>query len=133
MTESHDSAYTGPSLAVRLPQNSLWIAASVLLQCAAMACIKMAGGSGGGEGPLSFVFNPWYASALGFLALQALCWISAIRQLPLSFAYPFMSLTFPINLLVAHTVFHETVVRHHIAGTVLIVLGVVIIARETPQ
>lgn len=110
--------------------NCLWIAGSVLLQSVAASFSKQAGLTSRGCEVMFIVWNPWYAAQIIALALQAVCWIMALRRFPLSFAYPFMSLIFPINIACSWLFFREEVRFLHAAGIVFIVCGVWIIARD---
>lgn len=123
------------------PNTALWgiflnvtgIVLSVIFQSAAIVCAKYAGSISLGRGVASIIINPWYAGQLVALGMQTICWILVLRRLPLSFVYPFMSLVFPLNLVLAWLFFQEKVQVNHIVGTVLIVCGVVIIAMKEPE
>ena len=65
------------------------------------------------------------------LALQAGCWIMALRKLPVSLAHPVMSLVLPLNLLAARILFREEVRALHVVGNVLIVCGIWMLGRQT--
>jgi drug/metabolite transporter (DMT)-like permease len=75
---------------------------------------------------LLLLLNPWVLSALCSAFLALLCWMAAMTRLPLSHAYPFMSLAFVAVLLLSNLFFHEPLTAPKIAGMVLIVLGIVI-------
>jgi drug/metabolite transporter (DMT)-like permease len=107
-----------------------WIALCVLLRSGASACAKQAGVVSAGKAPLAMVANPWYAAEIGFLVVQALCWVMALRRFPLSFAYPFMSLVIGVNLAWAWLFFGEPVRVGHGAAILVIILGVALVARE---
>jgi len=107
------------------------IVGSVLLQSCALACFKQAGLSGSHQGVLGLVVNLWYVLGLAMLASQAVLWMATLRRFELSFAYPFMSLVFPVNLILAALAFHEMIRPGHVVGTLLILAGVVVLARET--
>ena len=64
------------------------------------------------------------------LVLQAAFWLNALRHLPLSIAYPFMSLVLPLNLLLSSVFFGEAIRAEHIAGIVVIATGVFIISLD---
>ena len=113
--------------------NVTGIALSIIFQSAAIVCAKYAGLISLGEGVASIIINPWYAGQLVALGMQTICWVLVLRRLPLSFVYPFMSLVFPLNLVLAWFFFQEKVQANHIVGTVLIVCGVVIIAMKDPE
>ena len=72
------------------------------------------------------VLNPWVIS--GFLAafLASLAWMAALTKLPLSSAYPFMSLTFVLVIFFSGIFFSEAITALKIIGVALILLGVTI-------
>lgn len=106
---------------------------SVLMQSLATVFGKLAGVYSAEKALLYVVVNPWYMAVLVSLGLQAVTWVLVLRRLPLSFAYPFMSLIFPLNLFAAYFLFHESVSAFNLAGTAFILAGVVILARETGE
>ena len=107
-----------------------WIAASMLLQSAAMACARQAGLDTTESAFFGILANPWFAGQWACLVAQALCWIMALRQFPLSAAYPMMSLVFAGNLFFARYAFGETLRWNHLAGVALIIAGTAYIATE---
>jgi drug/metabolite transporter (DMT)-like permease len=113
--------------------NVTGIALCIIFQSAAVVCAKYAGSISLGRGVAAIIINPWYAGQLAALSMQTICWILILRRLPLSFVYPFMSLVFPLNLVLALLFFQEKVQFNHIVGTILIVCGVVIIAMKVPE
>lgn len=72
------------------------------------------------------LLNPWIVS--GFLAafLASLCWMAAMTKLPLSHAYPFMSLAFVLVMFLSALFFHEPLTWPKIIGMICIVGGIVI-------
>ena len=78
----------------------------------------------------SSILNPWYGGLLALLFLQALCWTAALRRIPLTVAYPFMSLVFALNLAAARWIFAERVAPAHVWGVVLGIAGVSLVGRE---
>lgn len=70
------------------------------------------------------MINPWVISSMAAALLASFAWIAALTQLPLSYAYPFMGLTFVLVLLLSATFFQESMTWMKIAGVVLIVAGV---------
>jgi multidrug transporter EmrE-like cation transporter len=108
----------------------LCIALSVLFQTSANVLSRLAGLYSSGKGAAALVINPWYAAMMAALILQAVTWTLVLRKAPLSLAYPFMSLMFPLNLLCAWLLLGESVHVAHIWGTALIVGGVVLVAAE---
>ena len=110
-------------------RNYSWIAASVFFQSVAAAFSKQAGLTTRGSGFISIIWNPWYVAQIIALVFQAGCWIMALRIFPLSFAYPFMSLIFFLNVLTAWLIFHEQIMPLHVLGIIFIFSGVWVIGR----
>ncbi len=88
----------------------------------------------GGAEKLSFLLmqflNPWVIS--GFLAafLASLAWMAAMTRFELNYAYPFMSLAFIIAMLFSAVLFGEVLNVQKVAGTLLVVLGLIVISRS---
>jgi len=78
---------------------------------------------------LRVLVNPWVISSYVAALLASLFWIAALTQLELSYAYPFISLTFVLVLLLSGLFFHEPITRFKILGLVLIVAGVIVGSR----
>jgi multidrug transporter EmrE-like cation transporter len=73
--------------------------------------------------------NPFIA--LGFVSalLASLCWMAAMTHFDLSYAYPFMSLSFVLVLVLSALLFHESISVYKILGLGLIVAGIIVGAR----
>jgi drug/metabolite transporter (DMT)-like permease len=69
------------------------------------------------------------SAALCLYAVSTLAWLLALRSLPLSQAYLFMSLGFVIVPILANVIFGEKLSTNHILGTVVVVLGLVLATR----
>jgi undecaprenyl phosphate-alpha-L-ara4N flippase subunit ArnE len=92
----------------------------VLLLAAGQTAAKHgAGVIAGGGSPLNLFILLGYAALL----LRGLVWIVVLRDVPLSLAYPFISLSYVLVLIIAAGVFDETVTVRHLLGTALIVGG----------
>lgn len=72
--------------------------------------------------------NPAVIGGLGLYAVGAVLWIGALSRADLSQAYPFVGLGFVLTSAVGYTLLGETLNPGRLAGTALVVLGVVIIA-----
>lgn len=70
--------------------------------------------------------NPWVISGLAAAFGAGLAWMLAVSRLKLSYAYPFMSLTFPAVVLCSLLFFKEPVRAGNAIGVGVIVLGVII-------
>lgn len=70
--------------------------------------------------------NPWIISAFAAAFLASIAWMAAMTKLPLSHAYPFMSLAFVLVLVLSGLFFQEAITAPKIIGLAFIVLGIVI-------
>jgi drug/metabolite transporter (DMT)-like permease len=79
----------------------------------------------------TFVFrmftDPFVFAALAMAAGAAAAWFLAMTRLPLSLAYPFMALTFPLVVLGSASLFQEAVSPLQIGGVALVVGGVALV------
>jgi len=60
--------------------------------------------------------------------LVMICWFGAVSRFDLGYAYPFMSLTFPLVVIFSIFLFHEPFYWAKIMGISLILLGLLIIS-----
>jgi drug/metabolite transporter (DMT)-like permease len=79
---------------------------------------------------LRFLFwlflDPWVVSALAAAVIAAALWMAAMTRLPLSHAYPMVSLAFVLVLIASGLFFQEPITPLKIAGTALIMLGIAV-------
>lgn len=73
--------------------------------------------------------NPWILSGLGAAFLASLAWMAAMTRLELNYAYPFTSMAFVIVMLFSVLFLGEPLNFARVAGTVMVVAGLVVIAR----
>ena len=73
--------------------------------------------------------NPKVIAGLAMAFLAAMAWMGAVSQSEISFAYPFMSLTVVLVLLLSGLLFGESVPMNRWLGVVIVCLGLVIAAR----
>ena len=78
---------------------------------------------------LWLVLNPWVISSLVCAFLAFLCWIAAMTKFDLSYAYPFLSLSFVFVLVLSGLFFHEQVTTAKALGVIFIMAGIIIGAR----
>jgi drug/metabolite transporter (DMT)-like permease len=72
------------------------------------------------------MLDPWVLTAFLAALLAALSWMVAMTKLDLSHAYPFVSLSFVLVLLLSGLVFNEPLTWYKILGVVLIACGVLV-------
>jgi multidrug transporter EmrE-like cation transporter len=75
------------------------------------------------------LLNPWVLSCLvaGLLALVS--WMAALTRFELTYAYPFVSITFALVLLLSAVFFGESITLAKSLGVLLIILGVALGSR----
>ena len=73
--------------------------------------------------------NPWYLATLLCLLAQAFVWPLVLKRVPLSFAYSFGALQYPVTLLISRAVFGERITSANVIGSGLIVAGILVWAR----
>lgn len=74
------------------------------------------------------LLRPWIVSGLAAAFLASLCWMLALKRLPLSTAYPFTAGSFVLVLIFAVLLFDEPLSLGKVAGALLIVAGILVIA-----
>ena len=75
---------------------------------------------------LQMLFNPWIISALFSAFAASLCWMAAMTKFELSYAYPFMSLSFVFVLVLSGFFFHESITLLKVLGVLFIITGIVV-------
>ena len=78
---------------------------------------------------VALLLSPWIISGLLAGLLAALCWMAAVSRVDLSYAYPFVSLTYPSVLLLAALLFGEPITWSKALGMMLILTGIAIHSR----
>jgi drug/metabolite transporter (DMT)-like permease len=79
---------------------------------------------------LIFIFLDTYiVFGLIMYGLSTVFWLIALSRMELSFVYPFISLTYILVLALSYLVLRESIGLNKIAGTALIILGLILISR----
>ena len=78
---------------------------------------------------LQLLARPGVISALIAAFCASLCWMLALKKLPLNVAYPFMSTSFILVAIATVPLFGETLNAPKIAGFVLIIFGLICISQ----
>lgn len=73
--------------------------------------------------------NPWIFSGFVSAFAASLAWMAAMTRFELNYAYPFMSLAFVIVMALGVMFLGEAISIRKIAGTLLVVAGLIVIAR----
>ncbi|MDP2067237.1 MAG: EamA family transporter [Burkholderiaceae bacterium] len=75
---------------------------------------------------LHLLLNPWVISAFVAALLASVAWMVAMTKLPLSHAYPFMSLAFVFVMGFSGLLFHEAITFPKIIGIIFVIVGLII-------
>jgi multidrug transporter EmrE-like cation transporter len=73
---------------------------------------------------------PAFWAAIAAYGISVLVWLIGLSRVPVSQAYPLLSLGYVVNALLAWCLFGETVNTLRILGIGVVILGVVLIARS---
>ena len=116
-----------------------YLLGGVLLNAVAQLGLKAAtdatGPLIGGDGPilrraLELLFVPWLWLALGCYGVSVVVWTMGRSRVPVSQAYPLVSIGYVVNLGLAWWLFEEVPNLQRVVGIAVIVLGVLLVARS---
>ncbi|HEY4077859.1 MAG TPA: EamA family transporter [Rhizomicrobium sp.] len=79
---------------------------------------------------LAFAQSPAVIAGLAMYGVGTLIWLNVLSRMDLSQAYPFVGLSFLLTALLGYFLFHEPFHPGRIAGTALVIAGVVLVARS---
>ena len=120
--------------------NSFWfILAGVLLNAAAQLFLK-AGTNRVGEFAFSLdnvvpigtklIANPPILAGLTCYVVSVVVWIMGLSRVPVSVAYPMLSVGYIVNAFAAWMLFGESITAQKLIGIGFIVIGVFLVARS---
>jgi multidrug transporter EmrE-like cation transporter len=69
---------------------------------------------------------------LCFYGVSVILWLGALSRVPVSIAYPMLSIGYVVNAVAAMFLFSEALTAGKVAGILLIVAGVIVLARAAP-
>ena len=75
------------------------------------------------------LLNFWVISSFAAAFVASLFWMAAMTQFELSFAYPFMSLSYVVVMVLSIMFLGEQLTWTKIAGTLIIITGLFVITR----
>jgi drug/metabolite transporter (DMT)-like permease len=79
---------------------------------------------------VSMLLTPWVWAAILATFLAGVAWMLALTRFELTYAFPFTGVTFALILLAGAFLFGEHVGPARIAGTFLVLLGLIVIVRS---
>jgi multidrug transporter EmrE-like cation transporter len=72
---------------------------------------------------------PAFYAGMACYAISIVVWLVALSRLPVSVAYPLLSVGYVFNAVLAYALFDESLSMQKLIGIGFIILGVVIVAR----
>jgi drug/metabolite transporter (DMT)-like permease len=79
---------------------------------------------------IGMLLNPWVLGGLGLYSLGAIVWLFVLSRVDVTYAYPFMGLGFIATMALGVTVLGEQVNTGRLLGTLIVVIGIVCVARS---
>ena len=117
----------------------LYILATIALTVYGQLALKwrvnrLGGGENDGLDKIAFLFktlmDPFVLSGLAAAFAASLFWMLAMTKFQLSYAYPFMSLSYVVVLFLSAVLFHEAVTWPKLAGLALVVAGLALSSQS---
>jgi multidrug transporter EmrE-like cation transporter len=79
---------------------------------------------------MKIAFQPYILGGMACYAVSLVVWIMALSRVPVSVAYPMLSIGYVINAFVAHYWFGEALASQKLLGIGFIVIGVWLVAKS---
>jgi multidrug transporter EmrE-like cation transporter len=105
-----------------------FILAGVLLNAAAQLLLKA--GTNAMPLGLRLALEPHILGGLACYVVSVVVWIVALSRVPVSIAYPMLSIGYAVNAIAAWALLGEALSTMRMAGIGIIVLGVFLVARS---
>lgn len=86
-------------------------------------------GSEGARDLMGQLASPWTLGGLAVYFLSALAYIAALKRIPVSLAYPSVSISYGLMAVLAHLLWKEPLTLQHWAGILLISGGILVLFR----
>ena len=108
---------------------SFWfVLAGVLLNAAAQLLLKA--GTNAMPLGLRLAIEPHILGGLACYVVSVVVWVIALSRVPVSIAYPMLSIGYVVNAIAAWWLLGEAVTPMRLAGIAIIVVGVFVVARS---
>ena len=105
-----------------------FILTGVLLNAGAQLLLKA--GTNAEPLGLRLAIEPHILAGLACYVVSVVVWVVALAKVPVSMAYPMLSIGYVVNAIAAYYLLGETVTPMRLAGIGVIIVGVFIVARS---
>ena len=115
---------------------------SVLLNAAAQLFLKAGtnivgtvnfGDANTGNTLIQIARIPWFWAGFACYGVSLFTWIATLSRLPVSVAYPLVSIGYVVNAAAAWYLFDESITAQKVVGIGLIVAGVVLVSNTVSK
>ena len=79
---------------------------------------------------MKLAFQPFIMGGMACYAISLVVWIMALSRVPVSIAYPMLSIGYVINAFVAWQWLGEALTTQKLLGIAVIVMGVILVTRS---
>ena len=105
-----------------------FILTGVLLNAGAQLLLKA--GTNAAPLGLRLAIEPHILAGLACYVVSVVVWVVALSKVPVSMAYPMLSIGYVVNAIAAYYLLGEAVTPVRLAGIGVIIVGVFIVARS---
>ncbi|MFY9327573.1 MAG: SMR family transporter [Georgfuchsia sp.] len=79
---------------------------------------------------MKIAFQPYILGGMACYVVSLVVWIMALSRIPVSVAYPMLSIGYVVNAVIAYYWFGEALTMQKMLGIGFIVVGVVLVAKS---
>lgn len=76
---------------------------------------------------------PWFWAGFACYGISLFTWIAALSRLPVSVAYPLVSIGYVVNALAAWWLFGESLTMQKLIGVGFIIIGVILVSTTVSK
>jgi len=80
---------------------------------------------------MKLVANPPILAGLACYVVSVVVWILGLSRVPVSVAYPMLSMGYVVNAILAYLLFGESLAMQKVVGIGFIIVGVFLVAKST--
>lgn len=99
------------------------------IACGAAGQLALKGGSAGTTDHLAQFLHPLTIAGFGFYVLAAVLYIAAIKRIPISLAFPSVSISYAVVAYAAHLLWDEPFGAQQLLGLAMISGGILVLYR----
>ena len=79
---------------------------------------------------MKLAFSPFILGGLACYVVSVVVWILGLSRVPVSIAYPMLSVGYVVNAVLAYFLFGESITAQKLVGIAFIIAGVFLVARS---